>query len=324
NTQGTKNCVATKRTNGLLFTRPELTESVLTLVKTGDAEDRSIGRNYLMEENVSDQRLSDVETYNPASMHVREVVDNYFKVSVQGPDRGHLPSTFDKNMNSLALLSDSVEPIQKIVRLERIDGLLQKGGISFTVLEKALQDRQSSSLTGLTGLTDLFLDYPGERPSFATFRSELVEDLKTTDWLQRLIDRLGLYHHYPFNKTDTYRFALMEYTASEVIQQAHTKKIEQCFAVPTVLECQNNPAFFPVPRSTPHGFAVDLRERNPQRSTVREILHTRFDYSWTHVKRLAEWTGADLPDIEAARKRHLEALRQETGCRDFGDVEIRE
>lgn len=75
-----------------------------------------------------------------------------------------------------------------------------------------------------------------------------------------------------------------------------------------------------VPRAARHGFAVDLRERNPRRPSVQEILHIRFDYSWMHLKRLAEWSGADLPDIEAARDRHLYALRAETGRTDFGEV----
>ncbi|MEE4212619.1 MAG: hypothetical protein V2I43_25515 [Parvularcula sp.] len=261
-----------------------------------------------------------METYEPGSEDVREVVYSYFVDSVQGLARGHNSSTFDESTNDLALLPASVEPVQKIIRLERIDRLLEpQGGLDFGSLVDALRTGDQHRLSALA---DQFQSYPGERPSFAAFKSEVSDDLKEADWLQRIIDRLGLYHHYPFVPGKPYRFALMEYTADEVIKQAHAKGADRCFSLATVLECQDNPAFFPVPRSTSHGFTVDLRERNPKKPSVREILHIRFDYSWRHVKRLAEWSGADVPDIEVARGRHLDTLRTETGRTDFGEVGI--
>lgn len=302
------------------FNRTELTASAASLASGSDTDERCVGLNYLIEENVADQRRDAVETYETHSADVREVVTSYFADSVQGLARGHSSSTFDEVINDLALLPASVEPIQKIVRLERIDRHLEPtGGLDFSSLRDALARRDSHRLSALT---DRFLNYPGERPSFAAFRSEVAADLKEADWLQRIIDRLGLYHHYPFDPGKPYRFALMEYSADEVLKQARAKGISRCFALATVLECQNNPAFFPVPRSTSHGFTVDLRERNPRRPSVREILHIRFDYSWKHVTRLVEWTGADLPDIEAARGRHLATLRTETGRSDFGEVVV--
>ncbi|WP_131721693.1 hypothetical protein [Pseudaestuariivita atlantica] len=214
--------------------------------------------------------------------------------------------------------------MQKIIRLERIDRHLEParapiGGLDFDSLLEALRTGDQHRLSALT---DQFLNYSGERPSFAAFKSEVADDLKQSDWLQRIIDRLGLYHHYPFVPGKPYRFALMEYTADEVIKQARAKGVDRCFSLATVVECQDNPAFFPVPRSTSHGFTVDLRERNPKKPSVREILHIRFDYSWRHVKRLVEWSGADVPGIEAARDRHLDTLRTETGRKDFGEVGV--
>lgn len=300
------------------FDRDELNASVLSLANAADMEQRCVGSNYFIEENVADLRRNHVESFDPTSCDVRTVVDAYFRESIQGLARGHVSSTFDIAVNDLALLPATVEPMQKIVRLERIDRLLEPShGLEFSSLQSALATKDKHRLSALT---DKFQDYPGERPSFAAFRSEISGDLKQSDWLQRLVDRLGLYHHYPFASGSPYRFALMEYTASEVIAQARAKGIAKCFALATVLECQDNPAFFPVPRDTAHGFTVDLRERTPRKPSVREILHTRFDYSATHVKRLEAWPGADLPDIYAARRRHLDTLRAETGRADFGEV----
>lgn len=300
------------------FKRAELMSSVAALADAADADDRCIGCNYLMEENVTDQRRDDVETYEVSSHDVRYVVKSYFEDSVQGLSRGHPSSTFDENKNGIALLADSVEPNQKIVRLERIDRHLEpRYGLDFQSLKDALARKDEHRLSALT---DRYLDYRGERPSFAAFKSELESDLQEADWLQRIIDRLGLYHHYPYNPQKPYRFALMEYTAAEVIKQANSTGIVRCFALATVLECQDNPAFFPVPRGTSHGFTVDLRERMPQRPSVREILHIRFDYSWRHVKKLGEWGGADLPEIESARSRHLDMLRAKTDRANFGEI----
>mgnify|MGYP003362795883 CR=1 FL=1 len=302
------------------FNRSELNDSAVSLADASDVSESCVGHNYLIEENVSDRRRGDVEAYMPQSEDVREVVNSYFLDSVQGLARGHNSSTFDKATNAHALLSDSVEPVQKIIRLERIDRHLEpQGALDFNSLVDALQTREQHRLSALT---DQFQNYSGERPSFAAFKSEVSDDLNESDWLQRIIDRLGLYHYYPFISSKPYRFALMEYTADEVIKQAQSKGVDRCFSLPTVLECQNNPAFFPVPRSTGHGFAVDLRQRNPNKPSVREILHIRFDYSWEHVKRLVEWSGAEVPDIESARGRHLDALRTETGRTDFGEVGI--
>ncbi|MFD2249554.1 hypothetical protein FHS82_004004 [Pseudochelatococcus lubricantis] len=302
------------------FNRSELNASAISLARGTDADESCVGYNYLIEENISDPRRDDVETYEPLSDDVREVVNGYFVDSVQGLVRGHNSSTFDEATNDLALLPATVEPVQKIIRLERIDRHLEpQGGLDFGSLVDALRTCDQHRLSALT---DQFQNYPGERPSFAAFKSEVSDDLKEADWLQRIIDRLGLYHHYPFVSGNPYRFALMEYTADEVIKQAHSKGVDRCFSLATVLECQDNPAFFPVPRSTSHGFTVDLRERNPKKPSVREILHIRFDYSWRNVKRLVKWSGADVPDIEAARGRHLDTLRTETGRTDFGEVGI--
>ena len=112
----------------------------------------------------------------------------------------------------------------------------------------------------------------------------------------------------------------MEYSVGEVVQQARAKGIVRCFAVPTVLESGNNPAFCPTPRSTGHGYAVDLREWDRMEIGVREILHPRIECSWKHVKKLEIWTGAATPDVEMAGERQLEFLRRTSGREEYGAI----
>ena len=202
-----------------------------------------------------------------------------------------------------ALQSVVVHPSRKLIRLERIDDFLNSVQelFDFETLNEALNggDQRPLSL-----LLDWFHAFPGERPAFAAFMSDVRRQLRKSHWLPLFIDGVGLYHNYPYDPRKPNCFALMEYTASEVIQQARAKGIERCFALPTVLEAWNNPAFCPVPSASCQGRAVDLRGTIHARP-VREILHVRFDYSPWHLKRIEVWCGAETPDIDVARWLHL-------------------
>ena len=291
------------------FTRQELNTSVIMLKESLDPLDRCIGQNYVLEENVSDTRRVQMEMCAPDSNKVRMVAKDYFELSVQGSERGHSSSTFDEEINSLALLPNTLEPLQKICRLENIDHLVEpRGDIEYNRLERALEEQDSLQLSLFA---QSFQNFPGERPAFAVFKSEITEDLEQPDWTVRFVDRLGLYHYYQNNAGIPRRFALMEYTVAEVIEQAREKGISRCFAVPTILECPDNPAFFPAPYSARCGYIVDLRERIRFLPSIREYLHIRFDYSWNHLIRLGEWNSTELPDIELARLRHSAIRRME-------------
>ena len=114
------------------FVRMLLNNSVKSLLLSSDPTNRCVGRNFLIEENVSDRRRTAVETYLPASGDVQEVVMEYFMKSVQGEVQGHIPSTFDKEINHLALIPlKAKDPNWKFLRLERINYLLRILRLSF-------------------------------------------------------------------------------------------------------------------------------------------------------------------------------------------------
>ena len=238
------------------LTRVDLRNSVDQLLVDTDPHQTAIGENFVFEENVSDQRRDDFEAFDAAS-NVQVVADAYFRGSIQGNRRGHLPSTFDPVLNLATMLPETIERNQKIVRLERIDEIMASDpALDFARLESALHPRRDPVV--LSAFTDLFQTFSGERPAFVAFKSELADDLKQPDWLDRIIERLGLLHYFPLGTGMTYQFALMEYMVDDVFKQIAAKGIAQPFALATVLECRNNPAFFPVPRHSSHGFTLDL------------------------------------------------------------------
>jgi hypothetical protein len=308
------------RNPSMKFVRAELNESVTSLLGDADPYLRAMGENFIFEESVSDLRRENFEDIDVAQ-DVRELADSYFRISVQGFRRGHLPSTLDERLNSEAMLPASIERKQKIIRLERIDNLIScDPALDFKRLAEALKSKE---VDVLSEFIKLFHTFPGERPAFVAFKAELADDLKQVDWLDRIIRRLGLLHFFPLGKGSSAHFALMEYTVEDVFNQAVAKGIAQPFAVASVLECRNNPAFFPVPKHTGHGFTVDLEGRDLTHVSPREVLHARIDYVHTHVLRFSEWLGPKAePNIDKARRMHAAWLRDSTGRGDFAAAPV--
>ena len=304
------------------FDRAILKDWNQSLLEASNSESRCIGHNFLIEENVSDERRFELECHEPGLDRAEELMKRYYNQFVQRRHRGQLPTTFNPRTNLHALQSVRVHPSRKLIRLERIDGFLNsvQGLFDFDTLNEALNGGDPRPLSLLL---EWFHAFPGERPAFAAFMSDVWNLLEKAEWLPYFIDGVGLHHNYPYDPRKPNCFALMEYSAAEVIEQARAKGIERCFALPTVLEAWKNPAFCPVPRSSCQGRAVDLRGKNLARP-VREILHIRFDYSPRNLKRLGAWHGAETPDICEARRPHIDSLRENWGRADFGNLEVRE
>ena len=124
------------------FDRSDYMSSIAGLIASRELEPRAIGENFLMDENVSPERLSDFEGAFPALPELREAATAYFKTSVEGTLRGHRPSTFDPALNSAALHPVTMEPNQTIVRLERVDSLFTiDNGFTFDRLKAAIAVR---------------------------------------------------------------------------------------------------------------------------------------------------------------------------------------
>ncbi len=293
------------------FTRSEYTDQVVALRAERRASRRAVGDNFAFEENVGGDRTADFERFVAIDPGLLAAVSEYFFTSVQGSRRDHTPSTFGA-INAAALMSAGIEPVQKIVRVEQIDGVLDRG-LDFEMIRDAckLSPPDASVVAPLVrGLNE----YSGARPAFACFRAEVAPDLASVDWLLRLRARLGLGHFSPADG-QTLHFVRMEYTVAEVFSQA---VVAQPFAVPTVLETRNSEFFLPAPAGAGFGYTVDL-DAAAVRAAVREFLHVRLTYEVRHVKQVATLTGPLPPTrLAEARDAHLGRVRVGSSRSDYG------
>jgi hypothetical protein len=303
------------------FTRSDHADDIIRLRADRRPPLRAIGDNFVFEENVSPDRMADFENFRSTVTGLRPVAAEYFFAMVQGTRRDHLPVTFAP-VNAAALMAAGIEPTQKIVRVERLDDLLNRGGTAtaaeivadFTRLEAAVAAHPPERAVIDPLLRTLNL-YPGARPAFACFRAEVAADLAELDWLVRLHARLGLGHH-ALPDSETAHFALMQYTAAEVFRQA---AVTQPFAVPTVLEARNSEFFFPAPAGQGVGYAVDL-DPAAGRDGIREFLHVRLTYGAEHLVRVGRLTGpSSAIRLAAVRDAHLERVRGRCSRPDYGE-----
>lgn len=295
------------------FLRTELNDGVARLRRSPHPDDRARGDNVHFEENVAPERITHFDRMTAATDDVGTCLADYFDWSVQGERRDHTPCTF-KPMNGPALLSATIERTQKIVRLERIDSVLQSTVTNFADLKETVSSGRRDP-----AIIDRFVrgfdTFEGARPAFACFRAEVAADLRQPDWLDQLCMRLGL-GHWTLKAGEVAHFALMEYTVDEVFRQA---ALPQPFARPTVLECQNSEFFFPAPAGSGEGYAVDL-DHAAGRDSIREFLHVRIDYRSGHLVRVAERSGPTTAvDLPAARNAHLDRLRVRCGRTTYGE-----
>jgi hypothetical protein len=281
------------------------------------APERAIGDNFLFEERVSDERRIFFENFDASAAQLAALHRKHFNSAVQGVRRNHIPTTFQV-LNNQALYEPDIEPNQKLIRLERIDDILNGAGQDYAALRGALSPRDDALISTIV---DQWKIFPGARPSFVAFKSELDEDLQKSDWITRLRDRLGLGHFSPA-PGERQSFALMEYKVRDVLDEwaaLKSRGVERPFAFPTVLEAPGSPHYFPSPAGSAAGFTIDLTETEGNRPPIREFLHIRLNYRTEHLVRVGQLVGP-MPEVRlgAARDAHLDKLRRQSGRTDFG------
>jgi hypothetical protein len=301
------------------FARVDLRDDLARLRASRVPADRAIGDNFLFEERICDDRGTDFEQADGSLGSLIGLQAFYFAVRVQGIRRDHVPVTFVA-INQDALYLADIEPNQKIVRLECLDDILRGTKRAFAELAQAMQPgRRDENL--VTHIVEQFALYPGARPAFMAFKSEVDADLKQADWLISLRNRMGLGHYDPA-PGQRQAFGLMEYLVKDVIaewQPLESRGAVRPFAYPTVLDSRPSCYFFPSPRDLASSFAVDLD--GPGRKPIREMLHIRITYRPHHLARVGELSGPLPPvGLVAARDGHLERLRKDSGRADFGAV----
>lgn len=301
----------------MIFSRPDLQADLVRLRASRSAPDRAFGDNFEFEERVCDARRDAFEAAGVAVGSLLTLQADHFRLQVQGALQSHIPVTFT-TVNQDALYAPDIESNQRIVRIECLDDVLKKIGRSVADIENAVRPGHRDDAI-VAQLLDQWRLYPGARPAFIAFKSEVVGDIGAADWLLRLRNRMGLGHYDPA-AGQRQAFALMEYLVKDVIsewQPLETRGATRPFAFPTVLESRASPYFFPSPRDLPSSFALDLTD--PARNPIREMLHVRITYRVDHLVRVGELVGP-LPPVRlgAARDSHLDRLRRDGGRVDFG------
>jgi hypothetical protein len=299
------------------FLRADLQADLARLRSSRSAPDHAVGDNFAFEERVCDPRRDAFEADGPTTNELLTLLADHFRLRVQGALRSHVPVTFT-SINEDAIYRPDIESNQKIVRLECIDDALNNIRRSLADIEQAARPGQRDNDL-IAQLVDQFALYPGARPAFIAFKSEVASDLGAPDWLLRLRNRLGLGHYSPA-VGQRQAFALMEYLVKDVIDEwrpLETRGAQRAFAFPTVLESRGSPHFFPSPHELPSSFTVDLDGTG--KPSIREMLHIRITYMPDHLIKVGELVGPLAPfRLGSVRDSHLEQLRRDAGRADFG------
>jgi len=279
-----------------------------------EPKQRASGQNLSMDERLDGARSSAFEVFSRSSVDMeslRRAAIDYYRERVRVPQ----PETFTP-LNAVAGLGP-LSTEQKVVRLETLQEALDKTGVPFANLEAALAARDAMS----RALLDSFISQWNERPdiprnplSFAAFKDQLLDEITSENWPDRLRDRLGLAHLDPAG--GPIPVALMEYEVEDVINGTVGSPR---FCAPTALDGTPYCQFVPTPRELPFGSPMALYPVQSDEDLVAEILHPRLTYLRGHMVKLGLITSRTASvDFVRLRNNHIWALRLATLREDFG------
>ncbi len=278
---------------------------------SNNASTKAEATNLVLEQGVSDIRRNFFETedfsehgktWTMLSKRHADYVRLYIKTSQE-------PHTFDDTMypNSIG----KIDTVQNIVRLESLLRPLESYGCSYDELKTA---HDSDDIDLLDDFLSLWNEDRDMRPAFATFLNAVSEDVCHDDWPDRLRDRLGLAHYSVANGPEP--VALMRYSVSEVQAEATSGNP---LTMPTVLDSDPWPHYFPAPRSLQYGRAMALTPCEGDETLVVEFLNAKVTYRRENLWKIGQIvTPAPIHEITDLRALHLLALQIASGDDKFG------
>jgi len=291
------------------FSLATLQSAAAALLSSGDAKYRAKAQNYRFEEQVSPERLAAFETFCGELAAAQTLEHRHTDYWEELCRYAEIPETFLKSLGPVTHGGLAVE--QRIIRIEGIDRVI-KEDVEFDALRKAVADKDTLFQEGFLNL----LNIKDNRPVFAAFHDDLLDDLGKADWPNVFRDRLGLAHHNP--KERPIRIALMCYTVGEVLAGCEDDAV--AITKPTVLDSRPWEYYYPAPKDVDYGRAMALTMDRDESSLQAEILHVRMDYKPKHLIKVGR---IDRPvpeiDLKDLRNHHLLCLRMESGRDDFGE-----
>jgi hypothetical protein len=298
------------------FADAKLQNAIASWRNPKDVKERSAADNIWFEQRVSParQRAFENEAIGAADpTSLRKAHADYWSEFVR-VDEGDIPHTFEAALAPAEL--GAIDEMQKIIRIEGIARPLAKHGLTFERLRAAMINNETTVIDGFLATWNTSGIRDG-RPSFATFKDEVRDDLAKADWPSRLRDRLGLAHYDCAN--GSIPIALMEYSVAEVSNAANLAGLS-AFTAPTVLDSGPWPFFFPAPSELSCGRTMPLYEVQDDKDLLAEILHFRIAYKHEHLVRIDEIrTPPSAYELRGLRNHHLLALNVASGRDDYGE-----
>ncbi|WP_157639939.1 hypothetical protein [Lamprocystis purpurea] len=300
---------------------------------SGDPEEQACAQNFLLDERPPVAALA---LYQPRFLTGSiSGLDDWY-----GRHRGYatehlfidqdeplIPYTF-RDINIRNRLTQ-IDVRLNLIRIEHAAWPCSLRGHSFEEIKTQIETFQSGDASArayLQGLCDAWNPERDQRPAYVTTEIQVEDCLAdgVVDWALQLRDRLGLGHYDPGRSGRPVEIFLMRYPVAEVIAasagQGHP-------AIPTVLDGDINPFFFPSPLPQPnatealrYGRTVNLTpvETENDYQMGCELLHARIPYRPEHFYRAGIITEPVTMPLVRARGFHLPWVRLYAERDDFG------
>ncbi|MBF0308890.1 MAG: hypothetical protein HQL56_05115, partial [Magnetococcales bacterium] len=236
------------------------------------------------------------------------------------------PWTFRK-ANGGNSIHRTVAPERKLIRLENGYDAATLAGHPLDDLLRAVEEVRGNSpdkAAARTWLERFCSDWNEKRdlrPVFATYLDEVDDLMERPDWADAIRDRLGMAHLQPCLNPATGALEptpvlLLQYRVEETrLSGERASRL----MMPTVLDGELNPCFFPAPipgakALEDEGFGgrtvnLSLVSTQNDYSYGMELLHPKMKYKVEHLIRTGVVSRAPGLSLEQARQWHLPMLR---------------
>lgn len=307
-----------------------------------DSDHWPVSRNFLLDERITPERA---ERYGECgavadhgnagewkSRHDAYLTEN---ISIPGDDfeprdiddpedTDMCPDTFRFPTLARALANDLASDlirVQKISSFKRASQLSSKGILALAANTLA-GDRDAQGR--LDGVLDQFARDRDWRPVFAGVWLDLADVFGATpeedppDWADNPRDRLGLYDLTPKSMDNT-GILVFRYPARAVPRLSTLGDRARPLTIPCVLDGGFSDVFFPSPRESDTGHAMDLANARPCDGLTREVLHPAMRFQARYLFRVGAITRPVDPDaIGVQRGLHPTCPRERFERPEYG------
>jgi hypothetical protein len=316
-----------------LSATPNLDGYLQTAAASADPDEQACAQNFLLDERPP-ATASDLYLPHFAAGPVTDLDDWFGRHRGYAtehlhidPDEPLVPYTFRPINDRNRVIR--IDPRLNLIRVDHAGWPCSLRGHAFEEIRAQIEAAQSGDATArdfLQGLCDAWNPLRDQRPAYVTTEIQVEDTLadRVGDWAVQLRNRLGLGHYDPGRAGRPVEIFLMRYTVAEVIAelagQGHP-------AIPTVLDGDINPFFFPSPipgpgakEFLPGGRTVNLTTVDSENDYQMgcELLHPRIAYRPEHFYRAGVINEPVTMPLARARGFHLPWVCLYAERDDFG------